>query len=123
MAAEVIRTELKASGDRRIRAGLRGAIEHLAGRHGMSAAEQREFANEVDAECSKIAAQNEAGPCCDVLIEEQDDQIKVKIRPLERRLKNLSAASSPKHEEARSLDDGRSTATLVRHFHKSVTRS
>ncbi|HXT87435.1 MAG TPA: hypothetical protein VN745_10455, partial [Verrucomicrobiae bacterium] len=61
MATDAIRTELKVSGDKRIRVGLRGAIEHIGGRHGLSAAEQREFANEVDAECCKITAEGEPG--------------------------------------------------------------
>ena len=134
MAADAIRTELKATGGKRIRAGLRAAIEHLADRHGMSAAEQRDFANEVDAECCKIAAQND-GPCCDVLIEEQEDQIKVKVRGLSEpsMAAQKAARQGTKHSRekgagqrpngARALDDGRFAATFVRTFHKKTAHS
>ena len=135
MAAEAIRTELKVSGDKRLRAGLRGAIEHLAGRHGMSAAEQREFANEVDAECCKIAAQHESGACCDVVIEEQEDQIEVKVRRYSESstARTASRHSAPPKEPQRYLQpkhsypaasvrgtksNGCVATTLVRHFQR-----
>ena len=141
MAADVIRTELKASGDRRVRAGLRGAIEHLAGRHGMSAAEQREFANQVDAECCKVAARGELVASCEVIIEEQEDQIEVKVRPSSESAAAAQASSreaaptegSKHHPDVkparhdgpagRPSDNGHFAATLVRHFHKNATRS
>lgn len=139
MGADVIRTELKASGDRRVRAGLRGAIEHLAGRHGMSAAEQREFANEVDGECCKLSGQGEAVASCEVVIEEQEDQLEVKVGPLAeptltaQTREAASAESSKHHPDAkharhdgladRSSDNGHFAATLVRHFHGNATRS
>lgn len=139
MGADVIRTELKASGDRRVRAGLRGAIEHLAGRHGMSAAEQREFANEVDGECCKLSAQGEAVASCEVVIEEQEDQLEVKVRPwagpsLTAQTREAASAESSKHhpdaKHARHdgptghpSDNGHFAATLVRHFHKNPTHS
>lgn len=126
MGAEVIRTELRASGDRRVRAGLRGAVEHLAGRHGMSASEQREFANEVDQECGKaIAARGEAAALCDVLIEEREDRMEVQVRHAGRDSKNVRwrAASSSKEADARGSDDGHAVATFVRRFHKSPAHS
>lgn len=126
MGVEAIRTELRVSDDRRVHAGLRGAIEHVAGRHGLSMAEQREFANEVDHQCCKaIAARGDAAALCDVVIEEQEDQIEVSMGPLPRHLQNegLSTAAYPKRAESRDPGDGRSSAILVRRFHKSATRS
>ena len=140
MAADVIRTELKASGDRCVRAGLRGAIEHLAGRHGMSAAEQREFANEVDAECCKFTARGEAGAFCEVIIEEQQDQIEVRVRPSPESTltpttsRHTVLADGSKHhsdgklsrrdgQPAHVTDNGHHAVSLVRHFHKNPAHS
>lgn len=143
MAAEFIRTELKTTEDRRVRAGLRGAIEHLAGRHGMNAAEQREFANEVDAECCKFTAQGEPNASCEVIIEERDDQMEVKVRAssefsLDAQPKSRHAAtadSSSAHPDGkhsrrgnaagRAGDNGHRavTLTLVRRFHKNPAHS
>ena len=125
MGAEVIRTELRASGDRRVRAGLRGAVEHLAGRHGMSPAEQREFASEVDAECGKAIQQGGPGVCCYVLIEEQEERMEVKVQHAGTDSKNTKwrAVSSAKGDESRGSGNGRAIETFVRHFHKSPTHS
>jgi hypothetical protein len=142
VAADVIRTELKAIGGRRVRAGLRGAIEHLAGRHGMSAAEQREFASEVDAECCKFTAEGEPAASCEVVIEEQEDQIEVKVRPVSGSITAPQASSREAapaggsdghiadgkctHRDSSSshaADNGHFTATLVRHFHKNPAHS
>lgn len=138
MAAEFIRTELKTTEDRRVRAGLRGAIEHLAGRHGMNAAEQREFADEVERECDKtVASRAEAGACCDVVIEEREDQMEVKIRAASEALlaaqpksRHATAENSKHHPDGkhlrrvgpagRSADNGHHAVTsLVRRFHKN----
>ena len=125
MGAEVIRTELRASGDRRVRAGLRGAVEHLAGRHGMSAAEQREFANDVDRECGKTIEREGLGALCDVIIEEREARIEARVRHAIPDSKNakLRSVSSAKDDEARGSDDGRAVATFIRRFHKSPTHS
>lgn len=125
MGAEAIRTELKVSEDRRVRAGLRGAIETIAGRHGMTRAEQREFANEVDRECGKATAGNsEAGACCHVVIEEREDRVEVEVRAASRDSRNtdLHAAGSAKSGDSRGSDNGRSRRTIVRQFQKSPTR-
>lgn len=136
VAAEFIRTELKTTEDRRVRAGLRGAIEHLAGRHGMNAAEQREFANEVDAECCKFTAQGEPNASCEVIIEERDDQMEVKVRASSESTlvehtssrRGASAESSKDRPDGhpgqdsrvgRTADNGHFAATLVRRFHKN----
>ena len=142
MAAEFIRTELKTTEDRRVRAGLRGAIEHLAGRHGMNAAEQREFANEVDAECCKFTAQGEPNASCEVIIEERDDQMEVKVRAssefsldAQPKSRHATAENSKRHLDGkhlrqvspagRSADNGHRavTLTLVRRFHKNPAHS
>jgi hypothetical protein len=141
VGADVIRTQLKASGGRRVRAGLRGAIEHLAGRHGMSAAEQREFASEVDAECCKFTAEGEPSASCEVVIEEQEDQIEVKVRPSaessrspQTSLRHAASSEKSKHHpdakrarrdgsKGHPSDNGHFTATLVRHFHKDPAHS
>ena len=126
MDAEVIRTELRASGDRRVRAGLRGAVEHIAGRHGMSASEQREFADQVDRECCKAVAQGSGREtCCDVVIEEREDRIEVKVWRADPDSKNakLRSASLAKDAESRDDHNGRPLATFLKHFHKSRTHS
>lgn len=144
MAADVIRTELKTTEDRRVRAGLRGAIEWLAARHGMSPAEQREFADEVERECDKaVASRAEAGACCDVVIEEQEDQMEVEIRTssefsldaLSKSRHAATADSSSAHPDGkhsrrgnaagRAGDNGHRavTLTLVRRFHKNPAHS
>lgn len=110
MGVEAIRTELRVSDDRRVHAGLRGAIEHVAGRHGLSMAEQREFANEVDHQCCKaIAARGDDAALCDVVIEEQEDQIEVRVQ-------RDGAAC---HES----DNGHFAARLVRSFHRKPAHS
>lgn len=139
MGAETIRTELKASADERVRAGVRGAIEILAGRHGMTPAEQREFANEVDRECGKaIAARGEVGAYCDVMIEEREDQMEVKVRAALEDAKgssgNKASARSARHfadgensrqdgAGGREADNGHFVARLVRHFHSKPAHS
>jgi len=136
VGADVIRTQLKASGGRRVRAGLRGAIEHLAGRHGMSAAEQREFASEVDAECCKFTAEGEPSASCEVVIEEQEDQIEVKVRPSpessrspQTSLRHAASDEPPKQHTGRdgravrAADNGHRAVTLVRHFQKKPAHS
>lgn len=141
MGADVIRTELTASGDRRVRAGLRGAIEHVAGRHGMSAAEQREFASEVDRECCKLNAHGEAGASCEVIVEEQEDQIEVRVRPSsessmapQTSSRRTASVENSKHNPVaeypgrgrladRAADNGHRAVTLVRPFHKNPAHS
>lgn len=137
VGAEVIRTELRASGDRRVRAGLRGAIEHLAGRHGMSAAEQREFADEVDRECGKAIDRGGPDALCDLIIVEQEGQIEVEVAsgpksPMAGRT-NLRAgrhlSSRGNHEQSLSHPrtvcqaSGRFVVTLARSFHKNTAHS
>ena len=130
MAADVIRTELKASGDSRLRAGLRGAIEHLAGRHGMNAVEQREFANEVDAECCKITSGSNAGTSCNVIIEEQEDRMEVKVRSSSHvgSPEGSKHSSTGKHSHrngptGRPSDNGHFAATLVRVYQNNPAHS
>ncbi len=139
MDAEAIRTELKVSEDRRVRAGLRGAIETIPGRHGMTPGEQREFANEVERECSKVAAGNsEAGACCEVVIEERENQIEVKVRAaagdaqgdsgkraLGRNAGHLAGGENLRRHRAadREGDNGHFVARLVRHVDKKPAHS
>ena len=126
-----------------MRAGLRGAIEWLAARHGMSPAEQREFANEVERECDKaIASRGEAGACCDVVIEEQEDQMEVEVRTsseisldAQPKSRHATAENSKRHLDGKRLrqvgpagraaDNGHRavTLTLVRRFHKNPAHS
>lgn len=126
VGAETIRTELKASGDPRVRAGVRAALEHIGARHGLSKSEQQELADQVDGECCKgLAEQPENARYCDVVIDESEARLEVKVRVAGRDSRNahLRAANSTKHNESRNSDNGRRCATFVKHFHKTATHS
>jgi hypothetical protein len=117
VGAETVRTELKTSEDVRVRAGVRAALEHLGERRGLTKAEQREFANEVDRECGKVfARQAQQRRDCDVVIQEREDRLEVRVKP---------AGEMPTGENSahKTSKNGQRPATLVKHFHKNPTHS
>lgn len=122
MDADIVRTELEASDDARVRAGIRAAIEHISGRHGLSRIEQQGFADEVETECKKELGVEERRECgCRVVIEERDDRVEVKIR----------RAGAASHVTAQTRNGNGSRAqlstgdgkTLVKHFHNNPASS
>jgi hypothetical protein len=131
VGAEIVRTELKTSEDARVRAGVRAALEHLGERHGLTKAEQREFANEVDRECCKVfATRARQERYCDVVVEEREDRLEVKIGTVDETAaseNNLHSHAGQKgHPQTKGLhasDNGQTSVTLVKHLHKNPTHS
>lgn len=131
MGAEIVRTELKTSEDARVRAGVRAALEHLGDRHRLTKAELREFANEVDRECCKVfAARAQQARYCDVVIEEREDRLEVKIGTVdetpagENNLhRRAGQKGRPQNTGSPASDNGQIAATLVKHLHKNPAHS
>lgn len=120
--ADVVRTELEASDDARMRAGVLAAVEHISGRHGLPQAEQHGFADEVDTECKRaLAADGRHECCCRVVIEERGDRVEVRIRRADAASHLAAETHNGNGSRAQvSPSDGK---TLVKHFHKNPAPS
>jgi hypothetical protein len=131
VGAEIVRTELKTSEDTRVRAGVRAALEHLGERHGLTKAQQREFANEVDGECCKVfATRAQQERYCDVVIEEREDRLEVKISTVDETPagrnnlhRHAGQTDHPQNKGLPASGDGQISVTLVKHLHKNPAHS
>jgi hypothetical protein len=139
MRPEFRETELTMTSDARLRAGVRAALEHICERHGLGKDERRELAAAVENQCKNVLEnQKESG--CAVTIDELEDRIEVSVGPAmefnarEPHLQNSSAANVSEgrfHSEAGTstgkaqnpAGNGRTSATLVRHFHRNPAHS
>jgi hypothetical protein len=131
VGTEIVRTELKTGEDARVRAGVRAALEHLGERHGLTKTEQREFANEVDRECCKVfATRAQQQRYCDVIVEEREDRLEVKISTVDETPaggnnlhRHAGQKGHPQSKVLRVSDNGQISVTLVKHLHKNPAHS
>lgn len=115
--------------DARLLAGLRGAVEHIAGRHGIGAEARLDFAAEVGQACR--AARGKSDSPCIVTIDDFEDHVEIRVVALG----NLSPAaalhsSSGKFATApracnaeMAKGAGRVSTTLVKYFHTNPAQS
>ncbi len=80
MGTDSRKTDLKITSDPRLRAGVRGALECICERHGLSKAEQHELAAAVEKECGEEFHDAQQSSCA-VSIKESEDGIEVSVTP------------------------------------------
>lgn len=118
MGTDFRRTELKITSDPRLWAGVRGALECICERHGLSKAEQHDLATAVENKCGDELHNPEQSSCA-VSISESDEKIEVSVAPAAHAngaKPNVQGAYHPQR-------NGRSSATFVKHFQKHPTRN
>lgn len=141
MNAEHTRTELKLSRDDRLLAGVRGAVEHVANRHGLTEEERVDLGVAAGQACRAAMVQlDEAGSLCDVIIDDYEDRVEVSVEsprhPKSAKIKsslgNLAAVPIEEREAEmkkrvdridRDTRNGRERVILVKYFHKNPTHS
>ena len=137
---EHTRTQLKLSRDERLLAGVRGAVEHVANRHGLTEEERVDLGVAAGQACRAAMIQlDEAGSLCDVIIDDYEDRVEVSVEnprhPKSAKINSsLSLAAVPIEEREaemkkrvdridRDTRNGRERVILVKYFHKNPTRS
>ncbi|HLJ41365.1 MAG TPA: hypothetical protein VKT50_07735 [Candidatus Acidoferrales bacterium] len=141
MNAEHTRTELKFSRDERLLAGVRGAVEHVANRHGLTTEERVDLGVAAGQACRAAMVQlDENGSLCDVIIDDYEDRVEVSVESprhpksakIETSLGSLAAVSLEERETEiekrvdrvdRDTNNGRERIILVKYFHKNPTHS
>jgi hypothetical protein len=139
--AERTRTELKFSKDERLIAGVRGAVEHVANRHGLTEEERVDLGVAAGQACRAAMVQlDETCSLCDVVIDDYEDRVEVSVES-PRHPKSAKINSSPERLAAvpveereaeiekrvdrvkRDTSNGRERIILVKYFHKNPTHS
>lgn len=141
MNAEHTRTELKFSRDERLLAGVRGAVEHVANRHGLTVEERVDLGVAAGQACrAAMARLDETGSLCDVIIDDYEDRVEVSVesprhpKPAKTNTSLGSLAALPLEEREteiekrvdrvdRDTSNGRERVVLVKYFHKNPTHS
>jgi hypothetical protein len=139
--AEHTRTELKFSRDERLLAGVRGAVEHVANRHGLTAEERVDLGVAARQACRAAMVQlDETGSLCDVIIDDYEDRVEVSVESprhpksakINSSLGSLAAVPIEEREAEmkkrvdrvdRDTSNGRERVILVKYFHKNPTHS
>lgn len=133
MGTDLRKTDLKITADPRLRAGVRGALECICERHGLSKAEQHELAAAVEKKCGEELHHAQQSSCA-VTIEESDDQIEVSVAPaahsngakLGPSETNVASSGGPqKHHGGGSQPqpNGRPAAVFMKRFHRNPAHS
>ncbi|MGH9730130.1 MAG: hypothetical protein ACRD4A_00410 [Candidatus Acidiferrales bacterium] len=141
MNAEHTRTELKLSGDERLLAGVRGAVEHVANRHALAVQERVDLGVAAEQACRAAFVQlDEMGSLCDVIIDDYEDRVEVSVESprhpksakINSSLGSLAAVPIEEREAEmkkrvdrvdRDTTNGREWVVLVKYFHKNPTHS
>lgn len=140
MNAEYTRTELKFSRDERLLAGVRGAVEHVANRHGLTVEERVDLGVAAAQACRAATVQlNETGSLCDVIIDDYEDRVEVSVEsPRHPKLARIKSSrdslAAPLEEREREIEkrvdrvhrdtsNGRERIILVKYFHKNPAHS
>lgn len=139
--AEYTRTELKLSRDERLLAGVRGAVEHVANRHGLTVEARVDLGVAAAQACRAATVQlNQTGSLCDVIIDDYEDRVEVSVEsprhPKSARINSPrnSLAAVPLEEREREIEkrvdrvhrdtsNGRERIILVKYFHKNPAHS
>lgn len=139
MNAEHTRTELKLGRDERLLAGVRGAVEHVANRRGLTAEERVDLGVAAAQACRAAMVQlNETGSLCDVIIDDYEDRVEVSVEsPRHPKAAGInssrdSLAATPIGEREaemkkrvdrvdRKTSNGRERVVLVKYFHRNPT--
>ena len=138
--AEHRRTELKLGRDERLLAGVRGAVEHVANRHGLTAEERVDLGVAAGQACRAAMVQlDETGSLCNVIIDDYEDRVEVSVESprhpqaakINSSLENLAAPLETRETEMekrvdrvdRDTSNGRERIVLVKYFHRNPTRS
>jgi hypothetical protein len=79
MSAEPRKTILKFTGDPRLRAGVRAALEHICERRGLSAEEKHKVSAAIEKECDKVFDSHEE-PNCILAIDEMEDRMQISVK-------------------------------------------
>lgn len=128
------------SRDERLLAGVRGAVEHVANRHGLTEEERVDLGVAAGQACRAAMVQlNETGSLCDVVIDDYEDRVEVSVEsprhPKSAKTNSsLSLAAVPIEEREaeikkrvdrvdRDTSNGRERVILVKYFHKNPTHS
>lgn len=133
MGTDLRKTDLKITADPRLRAGVRGALECICERHGLSRAEQHELAAAVEKECGEEFHDAQQSSCA-VTIKETEDRIEVSVVPAATANgaksgpseTNVASSGAPqKHHSAAShaQPNGRPGAVFMKRFHKNPAHS
>lgn len=133
MSAEHKQTEMKLGRDERLLAGVRGAVEHVANRHGLTAEERVDLGVAAEQACrAALIQQDEPGSLCDVIIDDYEDRVEVSVESprhpksakINSSLGSLAAVPIERVDRIdRDTNDGRERIVLVKYFHKNPTRS
>lgn len=141
MNAEHTRTELKLTGDERLLAGVRGAVEHVANRHGLTVEERVDLGVAAGQACRAAMLQlDETGSLCDVIIDDYEDRVEVSVESprhpksakTNSSLGSLAAVPLGEREAEmkkrvdrvhRDTSNGRERVILVKYFRKNPTHS
>lgn len=141
MNAEHTRTELKLSRDERLLAGVRGAVEHVANRRGLTVEERVDLGVAAAQACRAAMVQlNETGSLCDVIIDDYEDRVEVSVESprhpksakINSSLGSLTAVPIGEREAEmkkrvdrvdRETGNGRERIILVKYFHKNPAHS
>lgn len=118
MHTDFRRTELKITSDPRLRAGVRGALECICERHGLSKAEQHDLASAVEKQCGDTFCDSRQ-PSCTVSIHESDEKIEVSVAATAHGNGSKPEAHGAYHPQA----NGRAGTTFVKHFQKHPTHN
>lgn len=115
---------MEITSDPRLRAGMRAALEHICGRHGLGEEDRHELVASVEAECVNDLRNGSAN--CAVTIDEMDDRVEVTVGPekdssgkMNSHEAKVAGHQSASHEKG-NRDGGR---TFVKHFQKNATHS
>jgi len=139
-SAEHTRTEMRFTGDDRLLAGVRGAIEHIGRRHDVADEERIDAAVASEQACRKALLQMEDDSVCTVTIDDFDDRVEVSVdssRGSGHARRNSPTANAmalrPDAREAEikkrvdradfEASNGHARTTLVKYFHKRPAHS
>ena len=131
---------MKLGRDERLLAGVRGAVEHVANRHGLTAEERVDLGMAAGQACRAALIQvDEPGSLCDVIIDDYDDRVEVSVESprhpksakIHSSFENLAAPLQARATEMekrvdrvdRDTSNGRERIVLVKYFHKNPTHS
>lgn len=140
MSTEHRRTEMKLGRDERLLAGVRGAVEHIANRHGLTNEERTDLGVAADQSCRRALVQlGESEPLCSVTIDDFEDRVELSVEGPRRpeakgsgAPESLIAATAEEREKEikkrvdrvnYETNDGRARTILVKYFHKNPARS
>lgn len=122
-------------------AGVRGAVEHVANRHGLTVEERVALGAAAGQACRAAMAQlDETGSLCEVIIDDYEDRVEVSVETprhpksakINSSLGSLAAVPIEERETEiekrvdrvdRDTSNGRERVVLVKYFHKNPTHS